>query len=150
KMVRMIYDCLQKADLSAYPPDPGTAPLRYLTRYEYANAIRDLLGVSGLPEEKLPGEASYPNMNAPTGTSARFLVSRYLNVAEDILATAPRDRVVTIEPTEALPKRQAAQRTLKDVQTRAFRRPATEEDMDRIMKLFDQVQSLNLSYEESM
>lgn len=150
RMIRLIEQCLRDINLSGLPPDPGPAHLRYLTKYEYASAVRDLLGVSRIPQEKLPDDVTYTNMNAPTGPGARFLLSRYLDVTEDVLAAAPRERVVTIEPTATLPPREAAKQTLKDFQIQAFRRPVSDEDMDRVMKLYDQLDSLKTPYEQTI
>jgi hypothetical protein len=104
------------------------------------------LGITGVAADRIP-EVVYPNGNAPTGVSARFLLARYQSLAEEVLATAPRERIVTIEPTASLTRREAAQQTLKDLQTRAFRRPVTDEDMDRIMKRFDEFETAGEPYE---
>src|SRR5438270_22641 len=75
---------------AAAAPNPGrTATLRRLTRTEYQNAIRDLLGLdidvaSLLP----PDESSYGFDNVTVGDLSPTLLDRYISAAEQISRVA--------------------------------------------------------------
>jgi hypothetical protein len=153
KIVQLIFKSLRDVDVSALPPDPGPAPFRLLTQYEYGCAVRDLIGANNIPRSLLPVEFVNPsggNQRSETLGMSSAGLNRYMNAAEDILDLQPRERIVTIEPSENLPKREAAKQMLRRIQTRAFRRPVSEQDMDRVMTLFDRVEALEKPFDETM
>ena len=64
-------------------PDPGSAPVRRLNRHEYANALRDLLGVEGDFASALPADNSgfgFDNI-ADVLSVSPTLMERYVAVA---------------------------------------------------------------------
>lgn len=67
-------------------PDPGQVDaIRRLTRTEYQNAVRDLLGVEVDVTELLPkDESSHGFDNITVGTLAPTLLSRYISAAQKI------------------------------------------------------------------
>jgi hypothetical protein len=71
---------------SAANPNPGrTATLRRLTRLEYQNAIRDLLGLQVDVAQLLPGdESSFGFDNIMVGELSPTLLERYLGAARKI------------------------------------------------------------------
>jgi hypothetical protein len=73
-------------DWSAANPNPGrTATLRRLTRTEYQNAIRDLLGLQVDVTQLLPGdESSFGFDNILVGELSPALLERYLTAARKI------------------------------------------------------------------
>src|SRR5713101_5933357 len=72
--------------LSAAHPNPGrTATLRRLTRTEYQNAIRDLLGLQMDVAQLLPSdESSFGFDNITVGELSPTLLERYLTAARKI------------------------------------------------------------------
>jgi len=72
--------------LSAANPNPGrTATLRRLTRTEYQNSIRDLLGLQVDVAQLLPGdESSFGFDNITVGELSPTLLERYLSAARKI------------------------------------------------------------------
>lgn len=73
---------------------PRATPLRLLTRREYNNTVRDVLGDSTSPANALPREPvalGFEN-NADVLQATTDGVARYLDVAETVAAAAVRDR----------------------------------------------------------
>ncbi len=91
--------------LSARDPEPGNVPaIRRLTRTEYGNAIRDLLGPEvGVSEMLPPDESSHGFDNITVGSLSPTLLSRYIHAAQKIARLAvgggkgkPEVRVVRV------------------------------------------------------
>ncbi len=78
------------AQLDALPPEPGEIPaMRRLTRTEYQNAIRDLLGVEVDVNELLPkDESSHGFDNITVGSLSSTLLNRYVSAAQKISRVA--------------------------------------------------------------
>ncbi|MCA8993721.1 MAG: DUF1592 domain-containing protein [Planctomycetaceae bacterium] len=94
-------------DHAANNLQPGrTATFRRLTRFEYQNAIRDLLALEIDATELLPAdEASHGFDNITVGELSPTLVSRYLSAAQKIARLAvgrasalPDQRTVRVRP----------------------------------------------------
>lgn len=92
---------------AAKHPNPGrTDPVRRLTRTEYQNAIRDLLGIDIDVTELLPAdESSHGFDNITVGELSPALLERYLDAAQKISRMAvgtsqkqPDSRTVRIRP----------------------------------------------------
>ena len=92
---------------AASNPNPGrTDTIRRLTRYEYGNAIRDLLGIEVDVTELLPkDEASHGFDNVTVGELSPALLDRYLDAARKISRLAvgaklsqPDSRTIRIRP----------------------------------------------------
>ncbi len=139
------------------PKDPGAFVIRRLTKVEYGNTLHDLFGVdpaiaAALPDE-VPGEG-YLNTLSPLQSE------QYLSIANEVLnrLSAPKDQ----PPTE-LQKRlfgemppsdsdlRAAARTVAVRLTRnAYRRPASEEELQLLLRVFDLAQKNKLDYSASL
>ncbi|MGI9243642.1 MAG: DUF1592 domain-containing protein, partial [Verrucomicrobiales bacterium] len=78
------------ARLDALPTEPGEVPaMRRLTRTEYRNAIRDLLGVEVDVTELLPkDESSHGFDNITVGSLSSTLLNRYVSAAQKISRVA--------------------------------------------------------------
>lgn len=77
-------------DVLAPPVEVAAAPLRRLSRYEYARTVRDLLGVDVDAEDALPPDdvaAGFDNVAAALPTSDAWL-ERYVAAAERAAALA--------------------------------------------------------------
>lgn len=97
--------------IAAEHPDPGRAALRRLNRAEYANAVRDLLGVDADVSAQLPGDDSgygFDNISDVL-TVSPTLIDRYMTVASRVagLATgvASRQPAVTVYKVPKDPNR---------------------------------------------
>ena len=84
-----INEILEAADRLA-KPDPGLVPPRRLNRVEYANTLKDLLGVDFNPAGDFPSDDighGFDN-NAETLSLPPLLMERYLSAAETALEKA--------------------------------------------------------------
>ncbi|WP_439626857.1 DUF1592 domain-containing protein [Gemmata sp.] len=138
------------------PVDPGPFVIRRLTKVEFGNTLRDLFGVdpavvAGLPDD-VPGEG-YLNTFSPLQTE------QYLAVANAVLdrVLGPKDAPPTeVQKTlfgETPPEgkaREAAAAVARTQARRAFRRPATDEEVEALLKVFDLAQANKLTYPESL
>lgn len=136
--------------------DPGPAPLRRLTRTQYRNTIRDLLGVEIDAAElvNLPGdnEGGYETY-AGTLTVPPLLFEKYHGAATQVLASlrapdkdgTPAQKnawalVFCADPGATPATEKAAARTiLTKFARRAYRRPAAPDELARLFKLYDAV-----------
>lgn len=119
-------------------PSVGTAPLRRLTRFEYDNTIRDLLGdvtrpatASFSPDEVVGGYAS--NAVAPISQTQ---LDQYAAAAEDLAEAFVQDGIDT---WIACPLTDAACVTefITDFGRRAFRRPLLDVEVAEYVALYD-------------
>ena len=123
-LVRAIFD---EYDRIA-PPDPGRVTMRRLNRREYANTVRDLLGVDFNPTENFPADDvghGFDNIGDVL-TLSPLLMERYLDAAETIAS-----RVIVVNPPNPS-KRYLAGRYLQPggstTNTRFRRMDPTDED----------------------
>ena len=123
---------------------PGTAPLRRLTRFEYNNTIRDLLGDTTSPANNLPAEDlgnGFGN-DASTQSVSSLLAEQYAAVAEGIAARATKDAAALgmLAPCAASASAAAEEgcaRTIIDGFTpKAYRRPLAAGEADGLLALF--------------
>lgn len=128
------------------PLDPGAALPRRLTRLEYANTVRDLLGL------EVDGNIHFPTEEQSLGfdNNARSLqltalhAESYLASAEDLAARylaridqwLPCDRAELREGGPAA-ERACAEAVVGDLTRRAWRRPVADETRARLMALYD-------------
>ncbi len=129
--------------------------LRRLNRTEYANTVRDLLGIQfnaghGLPADGAGGEG-FDN-SAETLFISPIHAEKYLEAARDALTHAmsdPRDRraILISQPSAEISPRRSAEKVLAKFLPRAFRRPATPEEIQQYTSLFEQVYAEGQSYE---
>ena len=146
-------DCSQAAD-------PGHETIRRLNRAEYRNTIRDLLGVD------YPAANTFPTDDVGASgdalSIAPILMERYLTAAEVIseqaLATnlspagiAPASRrILFTQPGPDQTRRAAARSVLKRLATQAYRRPVTDVELERLLRLVDSAQQRGDSFRASM
>ncbi|NBO91945.1 MAG: DUF1592 domain-containing protein [Planctomycetia bacterium] len=120
------------------PKDPGRVTLRRLNRAEYNNTIRDLVGVHFQPARDFPADdVGYGFDNIGDVLSLPpLLMEKYLAAADQIVEKAWADlslrkKMMPVPPTE----KDAQPRNLRNFASRAWRRPATEEEVKRLQFL---------------
>jgi hypothetical protein len=119
-------------------PVPRT-PLRRLTRFEYRNAVRDLLHVDASAASDLPADEltnSFDN-NAGVLTVSALHAEKYVLVSEALAKLAVADVAALTGCNEAQAGAEACARAFaKSFGRRAFRRPTTPEDEQSLMTAY--------------
>ena len=132
----------------ATPGDPGLeeacptqalphTPLRRLTRFEYGNTVRDLLGVNIDVASTLPVDEhtnGFSN-NAAVLTVSALHAEKYV-LASETLATAAVANLDSLAPCELGAETECAAEFAQDFGRRAFRRPLTPEDEQYLLAAF--------------
>jgi hypothetical protein len=120
--------------------DPGPALIQRLTRRQYNNTIRDLLGVDARPAQAFPadggGGGGFDN-NASTLFVPPILLEKYLEAATSVLAAADPAHYLVARPGPDLSREEAAGRSIAAFARRAFRRPAGDDEVERLFRLFE-------------
>ncbi len=124
---------------------PGRPMLRRLNKTEYANTVRDLLGIHinaghALPADGAGGEG-FDNA-AETLFISPVYAEKYLDAAREALGHAlkdPRDRakILIAAPGDDKTPAQAAREVLAKFLRRAFRRPVSESEIQQYVTLFE-------------
>jgi len=131
--------------LDCSQPAPGPAPLRRLTRFEYSNTIRDLLGDATSPGDQLPPELKGNGFSndATSLTTPRLLVDAYQSVAKDIAARATKDAATLLSTTKCdttkMTEDACAQSFVTTLGGRAFRRPLDATESTSILGVYKAV-----------
>jgi mono/diheme cytochrome c family protein len=162
RMVDWLQSTLFRVDCER--PDPGHVTLRRLNRIEYNHTIRDLVGLDLCPADEFPADdAGYGFDNIGDVLSlSPLLFERYLAAAAKVLQQAIVSRPV---PGQPLPEshrriffgapapgqeRETARAVIGLFARRAFRRPVTTAELDRLLGLFVQAQAAGEPYEASV
>lgn len=120
--------------------EPGDAPIRRMTRTEYDNTVRDLLGDTTdpardfVPEEEALGF----NNQAKTLGVTQILAEEYMEASEKIAARAVQKlpALVGCDPAK-IGDDACASTFIASFGERAFRRPLEKDEVSRLMGVFD-------------
>jgi hypothetical protein len=133
--------------------DPGPSLIQRLTRRQYNNTIRDLLGVDTRPADAFPsdggGGGGFDN-NASTLFVPPILMEKYLAAASEVLDKADLARWRIASPGKDLSEEKAARDCLDAFAAKAFRRPATRDEIDRLMILFRRARTRGDSFDQAV
>ncbi len=157
--------------------DPGPTVIRQLTATEYERSIKEVLGIefdlyaaSGVHDEY--AEYVYTN-NARSLDMDATTFERYFEAATEVLAQffsdetgswvmanpnllnkrwkeAAEARADLLADKEQKPEREAARDILREVATRAFRRPVSDEHADRFLAIYDGATAAGLDFEGAL
>lgn len=135
------------------PKDPGPFVIRRLTKVEYGNTLRDLFGVDPAVAAELPDEVSgagYLNTLSPLQSE------KYLQIANEVLnrVLAPKNapptqvqkRLFGETPAPGSDLRAAAKRVARSLARRAYRRPASEAELEVLLGVYDLATRNKLAY----
>jgi hypothetical protein len=139
---------------------PGPAPLRRLTRLEYENTLRDLLGVTGAVTSALQvgtdaesGQAGFVKGGAITGGDD----ARNLMTAATQITDAIKGRLGSLLPCNPLPtaageQEACAKKFISDFGKRAYRRPLSDREADLALGLYitQRGPDVGASFEDAM
>jgi hypothetical protein len=121
--------------------EPGPSPIRRMTRFEYNQTVRDLLGDTTGPADTFGAEeeALGFNNNAANLTVSDQLANKYMLAAEGVSerATDPAVMAVTLGCDVAVSGQETcAQQFLGTFLPRAFRRPIAQDEHDAFFALY--------------
>ena len=130
---------------------PGPSPMRRLTRFEYNNTVRDLLGDTTRPADAFPPEEignGFGN-DANALTVSRLLAEQYVSaakgIAERLLADTAR-YAATLGCDPASAEDACAQSFIETFGARAYRRSLSSAEKDRLWALYEQMRGLSLDF----
>jgi hypothetical protein len=137
--------------------DPGPFVIRRLTKMEYGNTLRDLLGVDASVAQELPDEVSgegYLNSLSPLQTE------QYLEIAnaalDQVLArkgappTDTQKRLLGGPPAPGTDLREAARNVARSLARNAYRRPPSDDEVEVLVGVFDLARANQLDYQASL
>ena len=118
---------------------PGGAPIRRMTRFEYNNAVRDLLGDATRPADSFVAEEEalgFNNQATALGVT-QLLAEQYMEASEGIAGRAAKDwsKLLPCDPALAGNDACAAQFILA-FGKKAFRRPLAAAESARLEALY--------------
>jgi hypothetical protein len=149
------------AGTGGLPPlvlDDGRVVLRRLNRSEYNNSVRDLLGTSLRPADKLPEDEEVDGFDT-VGEGLGFAL-QHLEILEqgateliDELFALPagdarRAAVLVCEPDAS--SESCSQEILSGFARRAFRRPVVEAEITKLLELIRTLQTAGNTHEDSL
>lgn len=121
-------------------PQPGSSPLRRLTPFEYNNTVRDLLAVTGRPADgfTLDGTAYGFDNIAELQEVTRLQAEQFAAAAAELTSqTLPMlAKILPCDPGK-IGEPACAREFIKTFGRRAFRRPPTNDESDRLAKVYD-------------
>ncbi len=153
RVIAWLERALNDPDPASVPRDPGKPVLHRLSKHEYNNTIRDLLGLDTHPADEFPpdggGGGGFDN-NSATLFTPPVLVEKYLAVATKLLAATKPERIITVRPGPALKKEDAARQNIMRFVARAFRRPVEPAQIELLLKLFAQADARGESFDDAV
>lgn len=145
-------DSMQKVKFLS-EKDPGPFVIRRLTKVEYGNTLRDLFGVAPAVADELPDEVfgeGYLN------TLSSLQTEQYLGIANEVLdqilaphgapPTAVQKRLFGETSPAGAEMREAARKVVRSVARSIYRRPASDAEVEVLMKVFDLARQNKLDY----
>jgi hypothetical protein len=119
------------------PGQLGPTPLRRISRNEYNNMVRDLLGDTTRPADGFVSEQKVAGFNSNSGAPVDALIARqYLEAAEGLATTAvSADNLATVVPCAAQADDACAQTFIADFAGRAFRGQLDESESAALLAL---------------
>ncbi len=109
--------------------------LSRLTRAQYDNTVRDLLGTTGNPAEGFPADDNTQGFEVGLTVPA-VLAEQYFDTAETLAEAAVADLESLLPCDPATGEDACAAEFVDEFGMKAFRRPLTEDERTRLMGLF--------------
>lgn len=160
KLSKWLADAGEYLDCDLGRRDPGPPPLRRLTHSEYTLTVADLLNVHldsrndlGFPTEDA-GDGHFDNQSAGLRMSPT-LMEKYFAAADKITDSlfvneGAKNRLLKPKPDAKLSERDAAKKILTNLARRAYRRPAADADVDRLLAFYDKARAKGGSHEDGI
>lgn len=156
ELITWITERLNEIDCEG-DPFPGRVTIRRLNRAEYNNTIRDLTGVDFKPADDFPSDDvgnGFDNIGDVLAMPP-LLVEKYLDAAKTITDRALEDKearklIIICEPANDTERLECATRIIRHFATRAFRRPVTDDELQRLVELGSKAYQSGLSYDDTL
>lgn len=139
------------------PKNPGPFVIRRLTPVEYGNTLRDLYGVDPSIADQLPEEVTGEGyLNSISPLQSELFLELANKVVEQVIAakgeepTAVQKRLFGELPPEGSDLRAAARKVARKLARDAYRRPASESELDVLVDVFDLARESELDYTASL
>lgn len=120
-------------------PSPGPTPLRRLTRVEYDNTVRELLGDTSRPSSIFPPDEKLGGFdnNASTLTVSTLHADQYAVAAETLAARAVTNlpKLLPCNPAQA-GEDACARSFIAEFGRRAYRRPLSDAEATRLFAVY--------------
>lgn len=141
----------QELQIAAIAPDPGRVTVRRLNRMEYNNTVRDLLGVETQPSDAFPPDDTGYGFDTigDVLTLSPLLAEKYLDAAEAIAQEAVAREAAIYDTSMSMHRKllvcnhareahneRCADRIIRDLTPRAYRRPVTRAELDQIRAFY--------------
>lgn len=138
---------------SCNQPQPGRAPLRRLTRFEYNNSVAALLGDTTQPANSLPSELlgnGFGN-DADEQPTSSFLVEQYGTIAAGVASRLDLAQLSPscVDATSSEAEQACLSTVLEDFARRAYRHPLDEGERSDLLALQQSVRELT-NFEDSV
>ncbi len=118
---------------------PGKSPIRRMTRFEYNNTVRDLLGDDTMPASSFaPEEEAMGFNNQATALGVtELLAEQFLQASEDVAGRAAQhmDTLLPCKPAE-IGEEACARQFITTFGKRAYRRPLEASETDKLFSLY--------------
>jgi hypothetical protein len=137
--------------------DPGPFVIRRLTKVEYGNTLHDLFGVDPAVADELPDEVcgeGYLNTLSPLQSE------QYLAIANEVLdrvfssrdarSTKVQKRLLGKMPGPGTDEQAAARTVARSLARATYRRPASEAELDVLLRVFDLARENKLAYPDAL
>jgi hypothetical protein len=129
------------------PPSirPGPAPVRRMTRFEYDNTVRDLLGDTTSPARDFGAEeeANGFSNNAANLVTTSALAEKYMRAAEGIAERATVDLATLMVCPMGADEDACSRAFIAEFLRRAFRRPATADEEAGFYALYQEGRAID-------
>jgi len=126
------------------PRDPGPFVIRRLTKTEYANTLRDIYGVDPSIADSLPDEVVGEGfLNSISSLQSELFLGIANKVVAQIIApvgnapTAIQKRLFGETPSKDADLRKTAHGVARSLARDAYRRPATDAELDVLVDVYD-------------
>src|SRR5262245_17299446 len=120
---------------------PGDAPVRRMTRFEYNNSVRDLLGDTTAPASSFPADevSGVFNNQASALVVTELLAEGYMKASESIATVAVQNvnSLTGCDPQAAGPTA-CGDKFIESFGKRAFRRPLDSDSKAMLTSVFTQ------------
>jgi len=152
--------------LNSLPDDPGPSVIRRLTREEYSRTVQDLFFIEfdvtdavGMPSDSIQEGFSFDNL-ANVLNIQPLLMEKYFDAAVEVVdryfyeSTQGKQIITNIEASidrvgVHQARRNLAGNMFRGLLSRMFRRPVSEQELNRYLVLFDQAAAQGISTKEA-